>query len=76
MPKVAHLAGEGAKQLKSLRLGTFAPLRWSECGFQDGASGEGIPGPNLPDGTVSPQLVTCGGQRFWYVVGVDDAKTQ
>jgi hypothetical protein len=28
MPKVAHLAGEGAKQLKSLRLGTFAPLRW------------------------------------------------
>jgi hypothetical protein len=27
-PKVAHLTGEGAKQLKSLRLGTFAPLRW------------------------------------------------
>jgi hypothetical protein len=25
---------------------------------------------------LSPQLVTCGGQRFWYLVHVDDAKTQ
>jgi hypothetical protein len=69
-------AGDGAQQPKSLRLGTIAPLRWSKCGFQDHAPGEGIPGPNLPDGAVSPQLVTCGGQRFWYVVCVDDANTQ
>jgi len=31
----------------------------------------GLAGPSL-----SPQLVTCRGQRFWYVVCVDDAKTQ
>ena len=27
-------------------------------------------------GALSPQLVTCGGQPFCYVYGVDDAKTQ
>jgi hypothetical protein len=34
-PKVAHLAGEGGKQMKSLRLGTFAPLHWLNCVFGD-----------------------------------------
>jgi hypothetical protein len=31
---MTHLAGDGVQQQKSLRLGTFAPLRWINCLFQ------------------------------------------
>src|ERR1035441_4338401 len=33
-----------------LRFCILAPLRWFNCGFQDDAPGDGIPGPNLPGG--------------------------
>ena len=35
-----------------LRLCILAPLRWFNCGFQDDAPGEGIPGPTCRVGLV------------------------
>jgi hypothetical protein len=35
-----------------------------------------VPTPFTPPSALSPQLVTCKGQRFWYGNTVSDAKTQ